>query len=210
MANLARTFATTGSRAPLQQSVLLRASLPRFSRRSIALAAPTVSHQAGTGYGPAFWKRAAISGGAVLAGTVALNAVLNRETREALNPVERQHLHSTFKNMALGLGIVAATAIGLHRTGFSFRIALKMQSSPWLVMGASLVGCIGTMMLCYSVPPEQTVAKCACALLHTRTLLTLAQTCRSPPLAELKPSSFRRRSSSLRQSWVEQRSTPLA
>lgn len=92
-------------------------------------------------------------------GTVGLNAVLNRETRGALATVEKEHLHATFRWMAGGLAVVAGTAIGLHRSGISLRIAMKMQTSPWLVMGASLAGCIGTMILCRSISPDQTIAK---------------------------------------------------
>jgi growth hormone-inducible transmembrane protein len=61
--------------------------------------------------------------------------------------------------MATGLGVVAVTAIGLHKSGFSYRIALRMQSNPFLTMGASLVGVIGTMMLVQSIPPQNTGSK---------------------------------------------------
>jgi hypothetical protein len=54
-----------------------------------------------------------------------LAAILNRETREALAPFEREHLHATFRYVGLGLAITAASAYQLHRTGFSARVSAR-------------------------------------------------------------------------------------
>lgn len=80
----------------------------------------------------------------------------NRETRDALSPYESRFLNQTFSYLGGGLGIVAASAYTLHRTGFSYRI---MRANPWLVMGVSLVASIGSMMAVFNTPPEKTGQK---------------------------------------------------
>ena len=65
--------------------------------------------------------------------------------------------------MYTGGGLVA-TALGarsLFKSGAAFRI---MSANPWMVLGVSLVGSIGTMMGTMMTPPENTVLKHACWL----------------------------------------------
>ncbi|KAH8919792.1 hypothetical protein BT69DRAFT_1313205 [Atractiella rhizophila] len=95
--------------------------------------------------------------GAIIGGTlVGTHLFLNRETRDSLTPGEREHLHSTFTYVGAGLGVVAVTAVGLHRAGWSVRI---MRANPWLVIGGSLVGSIGCMMGVYNTSPSNKAGK---------------------------------------------------
>lgn len=76
----------------------------------------------------------------------------NRETRDALTPYESNFLNQTFSFLGAGLATVTASAYGLHKTGFSYRI---MRANPWIVMGISLVASIGSMIAVFNTPPEQ-------------------------------------------------------
>lgn len=81
----------------------------------------------------------------------------NRETREGgLSPFEASFLNKTFTYVGGGLGITAASAYALHRSGASYRI---MRANPWLVMGVSLVASIGSMTMAMSTNPDNTGAK---------------------------------------------------
>ncbi|KAH7098411.1 inhibitor of apoptosis-promoting Bax1-domain-containing protein [Auriculariales sp. MPI-PUGE-AT-0066] len=103
------------------------------------------------------WTRIAVSGLAI-GGTIwATSAFLNRDTREGgLNAFEREYLHGTFRYTGAGL---LATAIGarvLFKTGFAVRI---MMANPWLVLGAGLVGGVGSMMGVFYTSPENTTLR---------------------------------------------------
>ena len=92
-----------------------------------------------------------------VAGTiVGVNALLNRETRDALSPAERSYLHEAFQYTGGGLAITALAARTMFKNGFAFRI---MSANPWVVLGVSLVGSIGTMMGALYTPPENSVLK---------------------------------------------------
>ena len=102
-----------------------------------------------------------------VAGTIlATNAILNRETRDALSPAERSYLHESFQYTGAGLAITALAARTMFKNGVAFRI---MSANPWLVLGVSLVGSIGTMMGAMYTPPENSVMKHAFWLVSTRT-----------------------------------------
>lgn len=73
----------------------------------------------------------------------ATSAFLNRETRDALNPFEREYLHGAFKYTGAGLAITAVAARTMFRAGLPYRM---MTASPWLVLGVGLAGSIGSMM----------------------------------------------------------------
>ncbi|EJD40785.1 hypothetical protein AURDEDRAFT_138941 [Auricularia subglabra TFB-10046 SS5] len=73
----------------------------------------------------------------------ATNAFLNRETRDALNPFERDYLHGAFKYTGAGLAITAVAARAMFRAGLPYRM---MTMSPWVVLGVGLAGSIGSMM----------------------------------------------------------------
>ena len=80
---------------------------------------------------------------ATVAGTiVGVNMLLNRETRDALSPSERSYLHEAFQYTGGGLAVTALAARAMFRNGFTFRV---MAANPWVVLGVSLVGSIGTM-----------------------------------------------------------------
>jgi len=103
------------------------------------------------GYTRADWTRIGVTVGGTAAACVGINLFMNRETREALEPLERAHLNSSFKWLGGGLAIITATAIGLHRSGASVRI---MRANPWLVMGGSLVCSIGSMVAVFNTPVD--------------------------------------------------------
>ncbi|THH00689.1 hypothetical protein EW026_g1894 [Hermanssonia centrifuga] len=102
------------------------------------------------------WKRLAITFGAVAGTIVVVQGFLNRETRDALSPGERSYLHASFRYTGGGLVLTALGARALFRSGTAYRI---MAANPWVVLGVSLVGAIGTMMGVMMTPPENTVLK---------------------------------------------------
>jgi hypothetical protein len=92
-----------------------------------------------------------------VAGTViAVNYLFNRETRDALSPAEASYLHRSFQYTGGGLVLTALAARSLFKSGAAVRI---MSANPWVVLGVSLVGSIGTMMGAMYTPPENTVLK---------------------------------------------------
>ena len=101
-----------------------------------------------------------------------MNAFLNRETRDALSPAERSYLHESFQYTGGGLAITALVARTMFKNGFTFRI---MSANPWVVLGVSLVGSIGTMMGAMYTPPENTVLKHAFWLVSNRTHCILSR-----------------------------------
>jgi len=102
------------------------------------------------------WKRFGITA-AVVAGTVVLaEGLLNRDTRDSLTPTEQSYLHESFKYTGGGLLLTALVARGLFRSGAAFRI---MSANPWLVLGVSLAGSIGSMMGVFYTSPEQSLQK---------------------------------------------------
>ncbi|EPS39936.1 hypothetical protein H072_6228 [Dactylellina haptotyla CBS 200.50] len=95
---------------------------------------------------------------AVFGGTAfAINFLFNRETREGPIPAyQREFLHETFMYTGLGVGMIGVAAKALHSVGWSYRL---MAMNPWVFMGVSLVGGIGTMMATFACPPENYIAK---------------------------------------------------
>ncbi|KAL5536013.1 hypothetical protein ACEPAF_4107 [Sanghuangporus sanghuang] len=102
------------------------------------------------------WKRLGVAAAVVLGAAVGTNAILNRETREALSTAERSYLNESFRYMGGGLAIVAATARLMFKNGFAVRV---MAANPWAVLGLSLVGGIGTILGVFYTPPENTLLK---------------------------------------------------
>ncbi|KAI0328493.1 Bax inhibitor family protein [Cubamyces sp. BRFM 1775] len=136
----------------LKRSPLSPSTFSRQSRTFITDAKPVV-------YRPSqaeSWKRFGITAATVAGTIVGVNAFLNRETRDALSSAERSYLHESFQYTGGGLAITALAARAMFKNGFAFRI---MSANPWLVLGVSLVGSIGTMMGAMYTPPENTVLK---------------------------------------------------
>ncbi|PPQ64242.1 hypothetical protein CVT24_008645 [Panaeolus cyanescens] len=102
------------------------------------------------------WRKLAITAGGVAGTVFVIDSFLNRETRDSLSPTERGLLNDTFMYTGGGLLLTAAAARSLFKSGFAFRL---MSANPWLVLGVSLVGTIGTMMGTLYTPPEKTVQK---------------------------------------------------
>ncbi|KAJ1017767.1 hypothetical protein NDA16_005085 [Ustilago loliicola] len=99
---------------------------------------------------PGGWTRALTSLGIIGGTAFAANMFFNRETRDALHPVEASYLNSTFMYLAGGLTLTSAAAVGLHRYGVSQRV---MMANPWVVFGVGLVASIGGMIGATSLPP---------------------------------------------------------
>ncbi|PFH52341.1 hypothetical protein AMATHDRAFT_74387 [Amanita thiersii Skay4041] len=92
-----------------------------------------------------------------VAGTmVVVQGVLNRETRDPLSLAEKSLLNETFKYTGGGLFLTALAARSLFQSGVAFKI---MAANPWVVLGFSLAGSIGTMMGTFYTPPEKTFQK---------------------------------------------------
>ncbi|KAH8099278.1 Bax inhibitor family protein [Cristinia sonorae] len=102
------------------------------------------------------WKKFAISAATVAGTVVAVNVFFNRETRDGLTAAEQSYLNDSFKYTGGGLAITAIAARSLFKSGFALRV---MSANPWLVLGVSLVGSIGTMMGAMYTPPENTILK---------------------------------------------------
>ncbi|KAH8110644.1 inhibitor of apoptosis-promoting Bax1-domain-containing protein [Phellopilus nigrolimitatus] len=102
------------------------------------------------------WKRFGITAAAVAGTVVVVNAALNRETRDALSSAEKSYLNESFKYTGGGLTITALVARMMFKNGFALRV---MSANPWVVLGVSLVGSIGSMMGVYYTAPENTVQK---------------------------------------------------
>ncbi|KAH9065626.1 Bax inhibitor family protein [Lactarius vividus] len=102
------------------------------------------------------WKRYAITAATIAGTIVGVEAFLNRDTRDSLTTNERSYLHDSFKYTGGGLVLTALAARGMFRAGLPFRI---MAANPWLVLGVSLAGSIGSMMGVYYTSPENTVQK---------------------------------------------------
>ncbi|KAF5366927.1 hypothetical protein D9757_010829 [Collybiopsis confluens] len=105
---------------------------------------------------PISWQRMAMTAAGVAGAVVVIDGFLNRETRDGLSTAEQAYLHDTFKYTGGGLVLTAIAARSMFKSGLAFKI---MTSNPWLVLGVSLVGSIGTMMGAYYTPPETTVQK---------------------------------------------------
>ncbi|KAN0100425.1 WD40-repeat-containing domain protein [Tylopilus felleus] len=102
------------------------------------------------------WKKFAITAAAVAGTVVVAEGFLNRDTRDSLTAAEQSYLHDSFKYTGGGLVLTALAARSMFKSGVAFRV---MSANPWLVLGVSLVGSIGSMMGVYYTPPERTVQK---------------------------------------------------
>ncbi|KAJ7654178.1 inhibitor of apoptosis-promoting Bax1-domain-containing protein [Mycena rosella] len=106
---------------------------------------------------PISWQRVALIAAGGVAGTVVvLEGALNRETRDSLSPAERSLLNSSSAYTGAGLAIIAATARTMFTSGIAYRI---MAANPWVVVGASLAGGVGSMLGVFYNPPENTIQK---------------------------------------------------
>ncbi|KAJ7919285.1 Bax inhibitor family protein [Mycena leptocephala] len=105
---------------------------------------------------PISWQRIALIAGGVAGTVVILESALNRETRSGLSEAERSLLNSSFAYTGAGLAITAAAARAMFTSGVAYRI---MAANPWVVVGASLAGGIGSMLGVFYTPPENTVQK---------------------------------------------------
>ncbi|TDL28349.1 hypothetical protein BD410DRAFT_893382 [Rickenella mellea] len=102
------------------------------------------------------WRRFGITA-AVVAGTVVgVEAIFNRPTRDSLSEAERSYLNDSFKYTGGGLAITATAAMAMFKNGFAFRV---MSANPWVVLGVSLVGSIGSMMGVYYTSPDNPIQK---------------------------------------------------
>jgi len=150
----ARAFSSL--RSSLLSSTFKRPVSPAFfkqtSRTLLTDAAPVVARPSRE----EAWKRYGITAVTIAGTVVAVNAFFNRETRDALSPAERSYLHESFMYTGGGLTLTALVARSLFKSGTALRI---MTANPWVVLGVSLVGSIGTMMGVMYTPPENTVLK---------------------------------------------------
>jgi FtsH-binding integral membrane protein len=87
---------------------------------------------------------------------VVLDTAFNGETRDSLSPGERSLLNDSFMYTGGGLALTAVAARSLFQSGFAFRV---MSLNPWVFLGVSLVGSIGTMMGTLYTPVDKPVQK---------------------------------------------------
>ncbi|KAH9835895.1 Bax inhibitor family protein [Rhodofomes roseus] len=135
-----------------KRATLPSASFVRQSRSFLTDSAPVVTRPTQQ----EAWKRYGITAATVAGTIVAVNVFFNRETRDGLSPAEQSYLHESFMYAGGGLAVTAVAARSLFRSGFAFRL---MATNPWVVLGVSLVGSIGTMMGTIYTSPENKVLK---------------------------------------------------
>jgi len=158
---VSRAFSTTPKPNVLQSirrqpTILSTSLLSRFSRTITTDAEAVVSRPSQA----ESWRKFGITA-ATVAGTILVaETFMNRETRDGLTEAEQSYLHDSFKYTGGGLALTALAARSLFKSGVAFRI---MSANPWAVLGASLVGSIGSMMGVMYTSPENTVQK-ACIL----------------------------------------------
>ncbi|KAJ6623153.1 inhibitor of apoptosis-promoting Bax1-domain-containing protein [Mycena sp. CBHHK59/15] len=144
--NVLKTFLKT--RSPNAQPGLFARSFPRaYSMGDVPLIEASK---------PISWQRIALIGAGVAGTVVVLEGALNRETRAGLSPAERSLLNASFTYTGAGLAITAAAARAMFTSGVAYRI---MAANPWVVLGVSLAGGIGSMLGVFYTPPEHTVQK---------------------------------------------------
>ncbi|TFK77482.1 hypothetical protein BDN72DRAFT_753295 [Pluteus cervinus] len=102
------------------------------------------------------WQRLALTAAGVAGTVFVVDAFLNRDTRDAMSTAEREYLNDSFKYTGGGLLLTAVAARSLFRSGAAFRI---MAANPWLVLGVSLVGSIGSMMGVFYTPTDRPIQK---------------------------------------------------
>jgi len=102
------------------------------------------------------WRRLGLVTLTVGGTALAVSTFFNRETRESLSPYERSYLNSSFKYTGGGLILTAIAARSLFQSGAAVRI---MAANPWVVLGVSLVGSVGSMMGVYYTSPDKPVQK---------------------------------------------------
>ncbi|KAH9950913.1 Bax inhibitor family protein [Amylocystis lapponica] len=134
-------------RSPLSPSFFSNPSRTFLTDGSAVVSRPSQSEA---------WKRYGITAVTVAGTIVAVNAFFNRDTRDALSLAEQSYLNDSFTYAGGGLTVTALVARSLFKSGAALRI---MSANPWVVLGVSLVGSIGTMMGVFYTPPENTVLK---------------------------------------------------
>ncbi|KIJ65058.1 hypothetical protein HYDPIDRAFT_88701 [Hydnomerulius pinastri MD-312] len=144
-------FSTFRNALQKRSTILSPSLLSRFSR-TIVTDAQTVT----TASSQEAWKKFGITAAAVAGAVILAEGLLNRDTRDSLTATEQSYLHDSFKYTGGGLVLTALAARSMFKSGVAFRI---MAANPWVVLGVSLVGSIGSMMGVYYTPPEKTVQK---------------------------------------------------
>ncbi|KAF9245901.1 Bax inhibitor family protein [Melanogaster broomeanus] len=144
-------FGTFKNAFQKRPTILSPTLLSRFSR-TITTDAQTVTSASSQ----EAWKRFGITAAAVAGTVIIAEGFLNRDTRDSLSPAEQSYLHDTFKYTGGGLALTALAARSMFRSGVAFRV---MAANPWLVLGVSLAGSIGSMMGVFYTSPEKTVQK---------------------------------------------------
>ncbi|GAA6005961.1 hypothetical protein JCM11491_004073 [Sporobolomyces phaffii] len=120
------------------------------------------------------WRKVSINVGFGVAGAVALNFALNRETRGPLAGFEGEYLRSTFKWTGAGLAITASTAYLAFTNGLVYRM---MAMNPWVVMGGGLVLSIGSMYGVLATAPDSPAHYGCWAVFSAMQGLTLSPMC---------------------------------
>ncbi|OBZ68596.1 Growth hormone-inducible transmembrane protein [Grifola frondosa] len=138
---------TLKSRSPTLSALFFRPSRTLLTDSTAVVTRPTQAQA---------WMRYGITAATVAGTVVAVNVFLNRETRDGLTAAEQSYLHESFKYTGGGLVLTALAARSMFKSGFAFRV---MAANPWLVLGVSLVGSIGTMMGAMYTSPENPILK---------------------------------------------------
>jgi len=133
-----------------RESSKLQLSLPKGSR-SITTDRPIVQETKSFS-----WRKMAMTAAGVAGVVLVLDTAFNRETRDSLTSAERSLLNDSFKYTGGGLVLTALAARSLFQSGFAFRV---MSVNPWVFLGVSLVGSIGTMMGTLYTPVDKPVQK---------------------------------------------------
>jgi FtsH-binding integral membrane protein len=100
-----------------------------------------------------------ILGGLAALGIVGLAVAGSMRKPAAITTVDdfaQKRLRATYGYVAGGLATTALASVYMFNFGVARRIVLM---NPWLLLGVSLFGTIGTMMAMYAIPKERKVAR---------------------------------------------------
>eukprot|EP01087_Luapelamoeba_hula_P018331 TRINITY_DN5894_c0_g1_i1.p1 TRINITY_DN5894_c0_g1~~TRINITY_DN5894_c0_g1_i1.p1 ORF type:complete len:398 (+),score=39.49 TRINITY_DN5894_c0_g1_i1:79-1272(+) len=89
-------------------------------------------------------------------GLLVFNGIRKNAQESSLGNGAQKRLAQTYAYVASGIGLTAATATYLFRNGAAMRI---MAVRPWVMVGASLVTTIGSMVAITALPQENTVGR---------------------------------------------------
>eukprot|EP01094_Clydonella_sp_ATCC50884_P010156 TRINITY_DN1972_c0_g1_i1.p1 TRINITY_DN1972_c0_g1~~TRINITY_DN1972_c0_g1_i1.p1 ORF type:complete len:378 (-),score=109.55 TRINITY_DN1972_c0_g1_i1:250-1287(-) len=161
--------ARSAVRAPAHANAPANALLPHAGKASTALAAPSLAlsrvvqaraYSAGSATSRSslakFAAAASFAGIGGLTVYALSSSAANFADLSSHSQQVQQNIKATYAYVMGGLGVTAVMATSMFRSGLHHRIAAY---NPWLVMGVSIAGLIGTMIATQAIPYQNYVPK---------------------------------------------------